>query len=229
MSRRPVSFRRRSPLSRVLAWAVLAGALGPGSGAVWAQEDPARLDACKTALMACVNACESLEKDEAARNGCQARCAADRALCQGEQSLGELSRQVDRFKGFLEGFTTPPGGDRAAERCATGRARCEGRCAGTFPEGSDERAGCEGRCTAENALCEARAGLDAATPQAREGVEDLGRALKGFLDRKGGFAPPSDDLYDFAPDEPGTPTPLVPPSDPEPSPVPKGSGKELAI
>lgn len=190
----------------------------------------AGIDACKTAHAGCIAACESLEKDSAARAGCQARCATDRAVCEAEDSLDGLSDQAERLRGFLEGLTDDgSGGDGSGsgtrprvteEACAAARHACTQNCATRHGDNQDALAGCAGRCVADHAFCQAQARMEALTPELEREIDRWGRFLEGFLDQKGGFARPDGDgsdpggIFDdfFAPPEPNRPP------DPRPDP-----------
>ena len=72
--------------------------------------------ACVQAFEACARACARNNPDSAAgRQGCQARCEAERAAGEAQAAVDQakpwVKRKVDEMWRFLEGFLSGPGGN----------------------------------------------------------------------------------------------------------------------
>ncbi|WP_051013541.1 hypothetical protein [Pararhodospirillum photometricum] len=187
-----VSLLARFPACMALG---LWGGLLPGLGLAQG------VDSCKTAHLACVNACQSLEKDEAARTGCSARCAADRGVCEAERGLLGLSDQAQRLRGFLDGLTGDSALSLSPQQCDLAQRACEHLCRERHDGNQAAQAGCESRCAAEVVVCRAQADLRGAAPHLKENVERWNRFMEGFKDRKGSVVPPPADApYDLPED-----------------------------
>lgn len=106
--------RRRLASAPVIAIAALVLAAAPAGAA----EDPEALAACGTTFDRCTARCEmSYREDEAAKAGCQAACAADRAVCEAkagyEAAKPWVAEQFRNMQRFFEGFSEK--GGRAPE------------------------------------------------------------------------------------------------------------------
>jgi hypothetical protein len=173
-----------------------------------------RADRCASAHLGCVNACDVLERDDAGRAGCAARCATDRAVCEAGAGIEALTEQTDRVKGFLEGLAEgyAGGGPETSAECDLTKDVCSMDCRTRYGADEGALAGCASRCVTDQALCQARAQLKAATPKVKEEVDRWTRFLEGFMDEKGGFALPEG----FAPGEEPDAAPEAQPGDGKP-------------
>lgn len=90
---------------------VLAAAILVAAQSAQAAETPT-LESCATAYGACVDTCGATQESEAARAGCVARCAAQRATCEAEagyeQAKPWVREQMDKLEDFLRGFRDGP-------------------------------------------------------------------------------------------------------------------------
>ncbi|WP_404379749.1 hypothetical protein [Caenispirillum salinarum] len=90
----------------------------------------------------------------------------------------------------------------ALAACATDFDRCTARCELSYRDDAAAKAGCQAACAADRAVCEAKAGYEAAKPWVAEQFRNMQRFFEGFSE-KGGQAPQ-----------------IPPPGDPEVAPLP---------
>ncbi|EKV32875.1 hypothetical protein C882_1713 [Caenispirillum salinarum AK4] len=88
----------------------------------------------------------------------------------------------------------------ALAACGTEFDRCTARCELSYREDAAARAGCQAACAADRAVCEAKAGYEAAKPWVAEQFRNMQRFFEGFSE-KGGQGPqsPSPGDPDFTP------------------------------
>lgn len=90
--------------------------------------------------------------------------------------------------------------EEALAACGTVFDQCMARCETSYPDDEAAEAGCKAACAADRAVCEAKAGYEAAKPWVEEQFRSMQRFFEGFSER--GRTPPAMPHRDPDPEEP---------------------------